>query len=101
MRKFAATAVLFLLSGCAYPTQTDIQGAGPGQLYFPRAQQGDRVAVDGMDVGLAKQFDGKSTFAVAPGTHRVVVTSGDKTILDQKFYVGAGARVPVGGALAW
>jgi predicted small secreted protein len=97
MRKFSAVAALILLSGCTYPTSNTEQGAGRGQLYFPKARPGERVAIDGADAGSTSDFVGKQTLAVPKGLHRIVVTSDGRVVLDKKVYVDADTKTAVGG----
>jgi hypothetical protein len=97
MRKFFILGgMLVLLAGCAYPNSHIDQDAQNGLLIFPDAPAGAHVVLDGRDVGLAENFSGKSSLSVSPGTHRVVVTVGDRPSIDKKYYVGAGATVVIG-----
>jgi hypothetical protein len=95
MRYFYLSLML-VLSGCAYPSSHEEQGAAPGLLYFPGAQRDARVSIDGKDAGTVASFDGdKQALSVMPGTHRVIVSLDRQILLDKKYYVDAGARVAV------
>ena len=95
MKRIIILGTALLLAGCAYPTSQTEQGSGPGQLYFPNAPAGAHVFLDGADAGPAGSYDGRRTLSVAPGTHRVVLSSAGATIVDKKYYVDAGAKVAV------
>lgn len=95
MRKILALSALSVLAACAYPNSRVDQGAESGLLTFPGAPADARVSLDGQDAGLATAYGGDHALSVAPGTHRVVVTTGSGTLLDKKFYVDAGAKVVV------
>ena len=95
MRTIVLIAATVLLSGCVYPHSQVEQGTASGQLYFPGAPVDAHVSVDGQDIGMASSFDGRQTFSVSPGTHRIVVSMGSGTIIDKKYYVDAGAKVAV------
>jgi hypothetical protein len=95
MRFVTLAAATLLLAGCTYPHSQTEQGTSAGQLYFPGAPAGAHVMVDGQDVGMASFFDGQQTLSVAPGTHRVVVSSGPSIFIDKKYYVDSGAKVAV------
>ena len=95
MRIMVFLGAAVLLAGCAYPNSQTDQGTAAGQLYFPGAPADARVLVDGQDVGMAGSFDGRQMLSVAPGTHRVVVSSGGGALIDKKYYVDAGAKVAV------
>jgi hypothetical protein len=97
MRQIASVVLALLLASCAYPTSTVQQGSMPGELFFPAAQAGARVEVDGVDAGLASAYNGVQTLAVAPGPHRVIVRQQNRIIIDRAVYIDAGAKVAVGG----
>ena len=84
--------VLFVLGGCAYPnsgvTVRDerptiaIQGAPAGALLY----------VDGVAMGNADQFDGKTkTLIVEPGRHKIEVLHQGQPLLSEQVFLGAGA----------
>jgi len=74
-----------------------MQGGNDGSLYFPGAQAGVRVVLDGSDAGEAAAYDGKrALLKVKPGTHRVVLLDGSRSVFDKQVFVGADARLPVG-----
>lgn len=82
---------LVLVSACSYPTTevriTDnrpalaIQGASADALLY----------VDGLAMGLAQQFDGRSqVLLLEPGTHKIEVISQGKVVLTEKVFLGGG-----------
>lgn len=85
------------LCGCAYPVTTVDQGSAPTVLFVPYAPADAILVVDGVSYGPASAFNGKKTavLAVAPGKHRVVVSSGPGNLYDKNIYVGAGSKVAV------
>jgi hypothetical protein len=95
MRK--AFSLLFAagLTACAYPNSTIEQGAENGLFTFPAAPGDAHVILDGQDAGPVGAFQGANALAVKPGTHRVILSRGGDTLLDKKYYVGAGAKVVV------
>jgi hypothetical protein len=95
MRKLYMIGVAAVLCGCSYPQSQLQQGAENGQLSFPNVPEGSRISIDGQDAGMGSSFDRQQVLSVRPGTHRVVLTNGSATILDKKYYVGAGAKVAV------
>lgn len=96
MFKFACMAGALMLAACGkYPASSTLQGAPPSGLFF-KAPADAQVWLDGAPAGLASAFDGRrAVLSVAPGPHRVVVRSGDRSLYDQTVYVGAGARMAI------
>jgi hypothetical protein len=87
---------LLLLSGCAYPMSSVMQGADGGSLFFPRAVAGVRVFVDGTDMGEATTYDGQlNVLGVAVGPHRVALRQGGTILYDRQVYVGAASRLAI------
>jgi hypothetical protein len=87
---------VLLLSACAYPMSSVMQGADGGSLFFPRAAAGVRVYVDGTDMGEAIVYDGqKNVLGVAVGPRRVALRQGGTTLYDRQVYVGAGSRLAI------
>lgn len=52
-----------------------------------------RVQVDGLPMGEVGQYvEGVAALRLLPGTHRVEVVVGERTLLDERFYIGDGVH---------
>jgi hypothetical protein len=80
--------VVFMLTGCsqAVISKTMVTDSRP-TLSFENAPEGASVAVDGLKVGLAKDFKSPQVLYVEPGTHQIAVYSGDSKIYEQTIFV--------------
>jgi hypothetical protein len=95
-RLLALSLSALLLTGCVYPMSSVGQGANGGSVFFPRANAGLRVFIDGTDMGEALTYDGqRNVLGVAAGPHRVSLSQGGTTIYDRQVYVGADSRLAI------
>ncbi|MEW6017369.1 MAG: hypothetical protein AB1760_04760 [Pseudomonadota bacterium] len=94
--KQVGLAGALMLAACGtYPASSTLQGAPPSGLYF-KAPAEAQVWLDGAHAGAASAYDGKkAVLSVAPGAHRVVIRSGDRSLYDNTVYVGAGSRIAI------
>lgn len=78
---FASLAVL--VQGCAYPEPSRIeQKDGRPAIGVTGAPANASLYVDGLNMGMASQFDGKSNvLLVESGTHLIEVKSADGEVL--------------------
>jgi hypothetical protein len=88
--------LLFLLaaavSGCAYPmpATTVVKEDRPG-IGFEDASSTALLYVDGLDMGHAAQFDGKSqVLSIEPGTHLLQVKDQGAMLFSKKIFVSTG-----------
>jgi hypothetical protein len=89
-------ALLIILSACAYPTTKVEQGGKQTAIYVANAPADAHLYVDGVDAGLAQDFDGvNATLAVTPGRHRIELRAGPTQILEKEVYLGKGMILEV------
>ena len=92
LRKTLAISVVFIglaaLGGCAYPTESIVQGGSSSAVYFEAFPETSQVILDGVVVGTVSDFDGANqTLGVIPGTHTIRITDGSTVLYDKKIYV--------------
>jgi len=92
MKNFLAIAALIFLSACSYPsTQTSSTNDEP-TLVFEGSSPTAEVFVNGLNVGLASDYDGDPKSLIVPrGTHQLAVKDNGVTLLSQKIFVSDGA----------
>ncbi len=98
--KRASRGIAYLLGatalvGCVQmPTEKQNALALKPQVSFRLAHESLGAAVvviDGLSMGVAGQFQhGQAALEVQPGTHQLSVQLNDRTLIDEKFYVGDG-----------
>lgn len=78
-------------SGCAMPVgQTSEVSENPA-IAIQGASATARLMVDGLDSGLARNFNGKnSTLTVLPGRHVIEVIDQGRVVLHQEIFVDSG-----------
>ena len=91
MKKLALLIAVALLTACALPQTTVRTGSAPPTLIVKGAPPGAFLFVDGLQMGLATQFDGNpKTLAVLEGTHQVEVRLGANVVYKEKAFVSSG-----------
>jgi hypothetical protein len=89
-------ATALLITACAYPTSSVVQGGTSSAIFFEAFPPGATVTVDGQYVGTVSDFDGADqTLAVASGTHVVRVADGAAILHDKKVYVGRDSALKI------
>jgi len=80
----------FSLAGCSSPvTSVDTIDERP-HLQFVNASPTATLTLDGTLIGPAAGFDGRTkTLAVEPGSHRVEVRDGARTVFAEIVYLGS------------
>jgi hypothetical protein len=94
--------VIAVLTGCM-PQTTVRTGMAPPTLIVTGAPSGSVLVVDGLDMGLAAQYDGNpKVLAVLEGTHQVEVRLGSNVVHLEKAFVSSGQShtVAVSGAIS-
>ena len=92
-----ALFVSFGLVACSAPTQKASVRDDRPLIMFENAQRSDRVIIDGIDFGLARDFkSGKSALAVEPGTHTLKVVRDGQLLLEKQFYISRGTSKVIG-----
>ena len=87
------TVISFLfaisLTACTYPTTTINAVDARPSLAFTNASPTAALLVDGIVVGNAASFNGKTNvLRLERGMHRIEVKDGTRTLLSQSIYLG-------------
>lgn len=91
MRHLLAIAALVLLAGCALPQTTVRSGSSAPGLTVSGAPSGSVLFVDGIQVGMAPEFDGKpKVLAVLDGVHQVEIRQGSVVVYSEKVFFSNG-----------
>jgi hypothetical protein len=91
MKKLSALVAVALLAACALPQTTVRTGSAPPTLIVKGAPAGSFLFVDGLQMGLAAQFDGNpKTLAVLEGTHLVELHLGTNVVYKEMAFVSSG-----------
>ncbi len=90
--RFFCLAVLCLTGlGCSYPSTKVTRGEDRPALFVVGAPATATLEVDGINHGLAEQYDGQpTTLLVEPGTHKVRIVDGNTILLSKDIYVSNG-----------
>lgn len=82
-----------LLSGCVNtPTHTSNVKDDRPLIMFEAAQSGDRLVLDGIEIGLANQYlSGRSALKIEPGTHNLQIIRDGAVVMNERFYISRGA----------
>jgi hypothetical protein len=82
------TAIVFGLCSCTMPNTSVRTIDDRPTLAFIGAPEGAVVFVDGLNMGVAGQYDGEpKVLIVEPGTHVVRVTLGNDVVYEQRVFV--------------
>ena len=91
-RILACAAVVLIAASCSYPSsRTDIPDERPS-LAFTDAPAGAAVYVDGLNMGLASDFNGTDkVLLVEPGNHLVEVRAGSTVLISRRVFLSGPA----------
>ncbi len=92
MKRLCAGLIILsvaLLQGCHYPDAAKIeQKDNRPSIGISGAPKGAVLFVDGLKMGIAKQWDGeKNVLLVESGKHRIEVKSGNTTLLSETIFL--------------
>jgi hypothetical protein len=74
--------------GCVSPTTVVKTTDTRPSLIITGAPEGAILLLDGLDMGPAKQFDGKPNYLIVmPGTHKIVILQDDIKIFERVIFV--------------
>jgi len=93
---FLCAVISFVVVGCAprYPVTTVNTLDTRPTLSFKGAPVGAMVSIDGLNMGEASKYDGRSKgLVVEAGTHEVRVIQGDTVIFEQTVFVESENKV--------
>ena len=95
MRRLELAVICMLLltaTGCGGgPYRTVYTGRDEGYLRFSGGRPGQTVYVDGGQQGSTEEFSGKpGVLATTPGLRTIEVREGDRVIMRDKVFIGAG-----------
>lgn len=91
MKNIVASIGFGLLAACALPQTTVKSGSSQPGLLVKGAPDGAMLIVDGLDLGAAKQFNGRpKVLAILEGAHKVSVRLGSELLYDEKIFLDAG-----------
>jgi hypothetical protein len=89
LKKTLGVLALAGLTACSYPQQRVATVDARPQLAFNNAPATAEVYLDGVSVGPAARYDGKSgTLGVSRGTHKLDVMDGGRAIHSESLYLG-------------
>jgi hypothetical protein len=92
MKKISLLLLLAnLLSACALPTTRVQAGAGRPTLIVHGAPANATLSVDGLELGLASQYNGKpNSLLIEEGVHRLELRQGGAVLMTQKIFASNG-----------
>lgn len=86
-------SLITVLSGCSMPSTTVKTVDSRPAISIAGAPDGALLAVDGIVVGKAADFNGDpNLLLIEPGTHRIVVQHAGAVLYDQKIFVDGGIK---------
>jgi len=93
MRSILASLLMVtLVTGCVYPTTGVRVTDDRPTLAIKGAPRDALLYVDGLSMGLARNFEGGSrVLLLEPGTHKIEVRSGGTILLSETVFLGSGA----------
>ena len=81
-------ASVLLVLGCVTPTTVVQASDTRPSLIITGAPDGAILLLDGLNMGPAKQFDGRPNYLVViPGTHKVTILQNDVVIFERAVFV--------------
>lgn len=92
MRHFLLFAgLLMFVAGCAYPASSVKVSDDRPTIAINGAPENAMLMVDGLEMGLANQFDESSQLLIVePGTHLIEVIYQSSKIHSEKIFLGVG-----------
>lgn len=93
MRQFLTIGIvlLALIVGCAYPTSGVRVPDERPSIAVKNAPRDAVLYVDGLNMGMARDYDGRSqVLLLEPGTHKVEVSTGGRVLLSETVFLGGG-----------
>lgn len=101
LRAFFLIISVTIAWGCATPTSmVHTVDDRPG-LGIVGASPTSRLLINGLDMGLASDYDGeKAVLRLESGTHQIVVLDENRVYYDEKVYLGRGIikKISIGGS---
>lgn len=96
VRISAAVLPVFFLVSCAYPVKSSTQTNEASLVSFIGDFEDEVVILDGVNVGLAKQFDGEvGALEVLSGPHKIQVELHEVVLFSKSVFVGPGQRLEI------
>lgn len=96
MKASIVAAFALALSACALPQTTVRTGSSQPGLIVQGAPSDAVLYVDGLSMGLARQFDGKPrVLAVLEGVHTLDIQQGSAVIFHDKAFFSSGETHPI------
>lgn len=87
----ALAAAALCLVGCFREVQEETQLEGAGFLKFPDLAEGTEVRAEGdRSYRFVVGDPETSRYRIQPGTYRITVSDGQRTILDRRIFVAEG-----------
>ncbi|MBP9855617.1 MAG: hypothetical protein KBD53_12180 [Candidatus Omnitrophica bacterium] len=93
---FLVVVISFAFVGCAprYPVTTVNTLDTRPTLSFKGAPEGAVISVDGLNMGKAAKYTGRSTaLVVEPGTHELQIIQGGEVIFKQTIFIESEHKV--------
>ena len=92
MRHFLLfTCLLMFVAGCAYPASSVKVSDDRPTIAIKGAPENAMLKVDGLEMGLANQFDVHSQLLIVePGTHMIEIIYQNSRIHSEKVFLGVG-----------
>lgn len=88
MKNVLAGVMLVLLTACAMPVTTVSTVDDRPALAFKGAPEGATLFVDGLDMGMANEYNGDpKILTVEPGTHTLRIMANGSVIYEQRVFV--------------
>jgi hypothetical protein len=97
---FLAIMVTVLGASCSYPVKTVTNGDTRASIAIIGAAKGDALLVDGVNYGLASEFNGEpNTLQISSGTHRLQVKNATGALIhEEKFFIESDLKtIYIGG----
>jgi hypothetical protein len=96
MKLLTTIALAAMLAGCAMPATTVTTGSARPALAVQGAPAGAILYVDGLQIGDAARYDGKTQrLMIEDGAHRVEIRQGGAVLHTQQIFAGPGETATV------
>ncbi|MGE0190287.1 MAG: hypothetical protein AB7Q04_13505 [Steroidobacteraceae bacterium] len=91
MKHFFVFLTVVLMSACTLPQTTVQSGSSSPGLTVSGAPSGSLLFIDGLQVGLATEFNGRpKVLAVLDGVHQIEIRQGSAVIYSEKAFFSNG-----------